>query len=84
MAKLMTTAQPRTYSVAQYEAMRELFLKLHADFVTLKAENEGLKAELRTMKARKSPVRIFQEFSAPSAPDVLGAVVKEQQRRGLR
>jgi hypothetical protein len=47
----------------------------------LKAENEGLKAELRTMKAKKTPVKVFQTFDAP---DTGRLVIEEQKKRGMR
>ena len=44
----------------------------------------SMQKEIQAMKAKRSSVRLFQEFNAPEPPNVLEEAVKEQQRRGLR
>jgi hypothetical protein len=75
---------PKTYTAQQYEAVCGLLLKAHKAAVTYKAEAEQLKSEIQAMRAKRRPVTAMQAFSGPPAPDVLSAVVKEQQRRGQR
>jgi hypothetical protein len=88
MPKLTTTAQPRTYSATYVRGLEDLLVKANASYARLYDRWKAADAELRTMKAKRSPLQAMQayaaEHAAPLAPNVLQAAVEEQKKRGLR
>lgn len=89
--RLITSYHPErntTMLQTRLQALESLFLDLHKNYVTLKAENERLTRQIQTMQGRQPALRRMQahitEHTVPEPPDVLAEVVQLQKAQGRR